>query len=572
MRTRFILRVHIVFGFVVLFALILMGRLYLVQVHSGEVYASMAERQYVTSNQSLYNRGTIFFEDKDGRQIAAATVKSGFMVAVTPKQLTDPGRVYDTIAPYSKFDRETFLERATRVDDPYEEVAHEVEPEVAHDLEKADLSGVNLYRERWRFYPGERLAAQALGFVAYADDGTTRSGRYGLERYYEDVLERESKEVYVNFFAELFSNVSDSLFSEGKEEAGDIVTTIEPSVQLQLEQIIASTSARWNAKRTGAIIINPQTGAVYAMGIDPSFDVNDFESVDDSTLYKNPLVENVYEMGSIIKPITMAIGLDSGVVTPQSTYVDEGSITLDGYTIRNYDGVGRGLVPMQEVLNQSLNTGVSHIVNLTGPEVFRDYMRAFGIREETGIDLPNEASGLTHNLDSPRAVEYATASFGQGIALTPIATVRALSALGNGGKLINPHLVKEIVYESGDSKEIKFPTESQVISPETSEAISRMLVEVVDDALKGGTVAKEHYSIAAKTGTAQIAKVGERGYYDDRYLHTFFGYFPAYDPEFLVFLYTIEPQGARYASETLTDPFFEITDFLINYYQVPPDR
>jgi stage V sporulation protein D (sporulation-specific penicillin-binding protein) len=207
-----------------------------------------------------------------------------------------------------------------------------------------------------------------------------------------------------------------------------------------------------------------------------------------------------------------------------------------------------------------------------GKERFRKYFYGLKLGSETGIDLPNEAHGLVNNLESPREVEYATASFGQGIALTPIATVRALSTLANGGVLITPHLVKSIEYENGDVHDVGYADGERVFSEKTSEDITRMLVTVVDVALKGGKAKNEYYTVAAKTGTAQIADEVNGGYYDDRYLHSFFGYFPAYDPKFLIFLYTVEPKGVEYASETLTDPFMDLVQFLINYYALPPDR
>ena len=176
------------------------------------------------------------------------------------------------------------------------------------------------------------------------------------------------------------------------------------------------------------------------------------------------------------------------------------------------------------------------------------------------------------NLNSPRDIEYATASFGQGISMTPIETVRALSVLANGGKLIVPHIVKRINYTSGLFNNISYINEAkQVLKKETSEEISRMLTVVVDKALANGKVKLPNYSVAAKTGTAQIAKPGG-GYYDDRWLHSFFGYFPSYQPRFLIFLYTVEPQGIDFASQTLTNPFVETVKFLINYYNIVPDR
>ena len=304
----------------------------------------------------------------------------------------------------------------------------------------------------------------------------------------------------------------------------------------------------------------------------PTFDANNLSGEEFTSILSNPLVENIYEMGSIIKTLTMAAGLDSGAVTAKTTYYDHGFIDIDEYTISNFDSKGRGRVNMQEVLRQSLNTGAVFVSSEMGNDVFAKYMKSYSIGEETGIDLPNESAGLISNLDSPRNIEYATASFGQGIAMTPIATVRALSVLANGGVLVTPHIAQVIKYRNGLSKKVSFNDGERVIKEASSREITRMLVKVVDEALLGGTVKITNYSIAAKTGTAQIAKVDERGYYDDRFLHSFFGYFPAYDPEFLIFLYTVEPKQVRYASQTLTHPFIDIVKFLTNYYAIPPDR
>ena len=194
----------------------------------------------------------------------------------------------------------------------------------------------------------------------------------------------------------------------------------------------------------------------------------------------------------------------------------------------------------------------------------------YGLGEVSGIDLPNDTLGLTANLNSPREIEHATASYGQGVAVTPMTITRALSVLANGGRLITPHIVKEVNYIYGLPNKTEIQ-EKRVLKEGTAEDISRMLTTVVDDALLGGTVNLERYSIAAKTGTAQVASE-DGGYYDDKYLHTFFGYFPSYDAKFLIFLYVKFPQGERYASHTLTYPFMDMTNFLINYYDIPPDR
>ncbi|MBX4209586.1 hypothetical protein KW799_02770, partial [Candidatus Parcubacteria bacterium] len=268
----------------------------------------------------------------------------------------------------------------------------------------------------------------------------------------------------------------------------------------------------------------------------------------------------------------MAAGIDAGVVKPETVYDDTGFILVNGAKISNFDGKARGMTSMQKVLNESLNVGMAFVAKKLGNDAVTKYLTSYGLGEETGIDMPGEVRGQIANLKSPRDLEHVTAAFGQGIAISPIETIRALSSLGNGGFLPNPHLVKRIEYASGGVKTPSYDNTKRVIDPETSETITRMLVNVVDTSLLGGTVKLPHYTVAAKTGTAQMAKEDGRGYYDDRYLHSFFGYFPAYKPQFIIFLFTVYPKGAQYASHTLTQPFIDLTKFLINYYEVPPDR
>lgn len=564
-------RIRILTAAVLFFTLVLIGRLYQLQVMDHQLYRDKADRQYVHTVAELYDRGSIYFTTKEGEYVSAATIQSGFLLAVDPTQVTDPEEVYSALDQYIDLDHDTFIHRATLSGRTYVEIEATLEAETAKYIEELDLTGVYIYRNQWRYYPGGTLGARTVGFVGYAGNSGELSGVYGLERYYDDVLKRDNQSMSVNFFAELFSNIGSLMFDNTPKRHGDIVTTIEPTVARMLQNELIATNQKWGSELTGGIVINPKTGEIYALDAVPTFDLNDRgeASIED---FQNPLVEDVYEMGSIIKPLTVAAGLDSGAISRYTTYYDSGQIELNTFTIRNYDGRGRGTVSMQEVLNQSLNTGVAYVVDKMGKDRFREYFMNLRIGSETGIDLPNETYGLISNLNSPRDVEYATASFGQGIALTPLATVRALSTLGNGGMLITPHLVKQIEYDDGTHKEINFPDGEQVFETVTSEEITRMLVTVVDDALRGGDVALPDYTIAAKTGTAQIADNQNGGYYENRFLHSFFGYFPAYDPEFLVFLYTVEPKNVRYASETLTDPFMEVTKFLINYYNVPPDR
>jgi cell division protein FtsI/penicillin-binding protein 2 len=220
----------------------------------------------------------------------------------------------------------------------------------------------------------------------------------------------------------------------------------------------------------------------------------------------------------------------------------------------------------------SLNTGAAFVEQRLGNERFTQYFKNFGLGEATGIDLPGELSGHIDNLETSRDIEHITAAYGQGIAITPIEMVRALSVLANGGVLVTPHVVSSIQYTNGIVKELSYPPGRRVIRPETSETITRMLVSVVDNYLLGGTVKKPNYAIAAKTGTAQVADPATGKYSEDRFLHSFFGYLPAYQPRFIVFFFALEPHGVPFASGTFTNPFMKTADFLINYYEIAPDR
>jgi stage V sporulation protein D (sporulation-specific penicillin-binding protein) len=571
MRKSTTQRIRIISAIIFGIGFLLITRLYYIQVVQASFYKEKAERQYVHTAKDVYNRGSIYFTTKDGEKVSAASITSGFLLAVNPALITDPKAVFEQLKSHLTLTEEEFIKKATLANRTYVEIEPKLNQEASDAIEVLDIDGVMLYRNQWRYYPGDAMSARSIGFVGFGSDDGQLRGKYGLERYYDETLYRDNTILSVNFFAEIFSNLGSLVFKSPENKSGSVVTTIEPTVARMLDRVLQETQDTYQSKLSGGIIMDPKTGAIYAMNVAPTFDLNS-RGTTSIEQFENPLVEDVYEMGSIIKALTVAAGLDSKVITPESMYYDAGFLDMNGYTIKNFDGKGRGTVPMQEVLNQSLNTGVSHIVKLMGREKFRNYFEGLKLGSESGIDLPSEAQGLMQNLKSPRDVEYATASFGQGIAMTPIATARALATLGNGGHLVTPHIVKEVIYDDGTTKEVTYPNGAQVFTPVTSETVSRMLKTVVDDALRGGKVALPHHSIAAKTGTAQIANPNGGGYYDDKYLHSFFGYFPAYDPKFIVFLYTVDPRGVQYASETLTEPFMDITKFLINYYSVPPDR
>ncbi len=570
MDKQFKNRIRVIFAGVLLVGILFWIKLYQVQVVQHDYFLARADRQYVRPNTSVFDRGNIYFSTRDDSKVSAAKVEPGYILAINPSQVSNPIGVVDKLSEIvPNIDQQRFLMQAKKIDDPYEEIVRKLTEDQKDEIAQLDLDGVSLYKHQWRYYPGGSLASHILGFLSKSD-GEVLSAQYGLEKYYDDVLKRSDEDIYVNFFAQIFGSLKDTV-QKKKSRKGDIITTIEPTVQDRLQKVLLGITEKYGSDKTGGIIMDPQTGEIVALAALPDFDPNDFGNVESFLQFSNPLVEDVYEMGSIIKPLTVAVGLDTGKADLSTLYNDTGSRTLDRKTFYNFDKKVRGLVGLQDILNNSLNTGVAHIaIDLVGKKVFGEYMQTL-IGGETGVDLPREQAPLVSNLESERDIEYATASFGQGIALTPIGTIRALATLGNGGRLVDPHVVKRIDYTVGPDRVTKFPPEDQVFSEETSETISRLLVNTVDEALRGGQVALDTHTIAAKTGTAQLAK-DTGGYYEDKYLHSFFGYFPAYDPEYIILLYTVDPREVEYASQSLTDPFMELTEFLINYYTIDPDR
>lgn len=570
MHTDTRLRLRIWGGFFSLLALIIIVRLYFVQIVHGEDYHADAIGQYVGVASAETARGSILFTQKDGTTVPAAVMQRGWRIAIVPRDLEDAQGAYDALAAIHPIDSERFFASAAKRDDPYEEVAFRLPFETGQPIRALKIPGVLLVQDSWRFYPGKDLAAHAVGFVGFKGD--RKVGLYGLERAYEDTLAQASSGRAVNPFAEIFANVSAALSTDPAAHEGTLVATIEPTVQHQLEDTLAEVARTYRTRIAGGIVMDPKTGAIMAMAATPSYDPNAYNLEKDPGVFSNPLVEGRWEMGSIMKPLTIAAGIDTGAVSPSTSYEDAGCITRSGKKICNFDLKARGVVPLQEILSQSLNTGTTFVADKMGHTVFARYIQQYGFGEKTGIDLPNEVSGDIRALSGNADVDFASASFGQGFAVSPIAMTRALAILANEGAMPQPHIVSGIQYETGITRSIDIPEPVQVIRPASAETVTRMLVRVYDDALLKGALKQEHYSIAAKTGTAQIGIPGGGGYYADRYLHSFFGYFPAHDARFIVFLFALEPHGVEYASASLARPFGTLADFLIRYYNIPPDR
>jgi cell division protein FtsI (penicillin-binding protein 3)/stage V sporulation protein D (sporulation-specific penicillin-binding protein) len=598
------------FIFIIFLIFILIGvRLFYLQIVHGRDYRREAEDQYFYTTGDNFDRGAINFTNKDGSPAVAVQMTNEYDIDIDPKTISadlsskinssqseselqreiynkllsafEKNKPKENIATTSTsttgvlVDENTFFNKINKKNSSFEILATNVNEYIANDILGLKLKGVIVNRKKSRVYFSKDTGAKVLGFVGYS--GNERVGLYGVEKYYNDVLMKSST-VKSNFFAEIFSDfnstqnaVTDTKSLPDSNLEGDINLTIDTNSEAYLHKILVDARAKWQSEKIGGIIMDINDGSIVAMDEVPGFDPNDYRNVSDISLYNNDLISGVYEMGSIIKPLTVAAALDSNTVNENTTYYDAGSVMLNGYKVSNYDGKARGPnTPIQQILSQSLNVGIAFLVEKMGNETLSKYFHGYGLGDYTGIDLPSEAHGLVANLDSNVLVDSVTAGFGQGIALTPIQTIRALATLGNGGKLVTPHIVKSITYDNGETKVMAQDDPIQVFeNSSTSRRISNILTRVVDDSMH---MKNPKYTVAAKTGTAQMVNPTTGKYYDDRYLHSFMGYFPATKPRYIIFLYQTYPKGAQYASQTLKDSFFNLVNFLVNYYEIPPDR
>jgi stage V sporulation protein D (sporulation-specific penicillin-binding protein) len=568
MSDTFEFRIRLVTFFILCITVLFVARLWWIQITNAEEYTKKAVGQYVSTSQSWFDRGTIFFKKKSGELVSGASLLRGFTISINPQLVQDSEKTYEslmTVLP--DLDRDFFLKQVGAQGN-YREIAQRISEDQASEITTLALPGITANRVNSRFSPSGFLAPHVIGFVGY--QGNDLVGQYGIERHYNEILKREAAKTQVNFFAEIFAQLTTFDGPENQSE-GDIIMTIEPSVQSSLQNELELIRERWQSDRTMGIIMDPKTGAVTAMASTPGFDINNYRN-ESIASFPNPNVQSVFEMGSIMKPIILATAIDQGAITADTSYVDAGFVRVGNRTINNFDKKGRGNITMQQVLNESLNTGMVFAMQRMEKEKFREQFERFGFGETTGIDLPGEIKGLVANLKTNRDVEFANIAFGQGIAATPIGMTRAMAVLANGGKAVQPRVVDAIEYVDGSRTFIEPVTVRSVIRPESSEEITRMMVTAFDSYFNG-TKKMKNYSIAGKTGTAQIPDRVNGGYYTDRNLHTFVGYFPAYDPKFIIFLLNEYPkQGARFSSETLVDPFLNLSKFLINYYNIPPDR
>jgi cell division protein FtsI/penicillin-binding protein 2 len=435
------------------------------------------------------------------------------------------------------------------------------------------IKGFDFETRKFRYYPEGNIASHILGFVSYADEDG--EGRYGLEEFFNEELFGKYGSLKGERGAGTSVIVNDREYVK-PVPGSDLLLTIDRSVQFYACDKLKQMVDKYSALGGSVIVVEPKTGAIIAMCSVPDFDPNDYRNVSDIKIFSNPATSFQYEPGSVFKAITMSAAVDQGKVSPSTTYNDAGQVMINGWPkpIKNSDFEthgGHGVVDMNSVLENSLNTGAIFAMKSIGPKVFSEYVKSYGFGERTGIELGAEANGNIKSLIKNKVIEIdaATASFGQGISVTPLQMVMAYQAMANKGVLMQPHIVKEIIHPDGRKDEVQPQQVKRVLSEQTAEKMLAMLVNVVE---KGHSkkVGIAGYYIGGKTGTAQIATAG--GYYKNRYNHTFIGVAPADNPRFVMLTHLDSPKGVQYADGTAAPLWHDIADFLLKYYQVPKNR
>ncbi|HZZ99269.1 MAG TPA: penicillin-binding protein 2 [Candidatus Paceibacterota bacterium] len=572
-------RIKVLFGLVAIVAGLVAWRLFVLSITEHTFYAQTALAQ----DQGIGNvlvRGNIYIQDPkagagSGNQYVVATDKKFPYAYVNPSKVSDSVAVENAIQSVLGIDPQAIAPTISAKQNITKVLERKISDDQAAKIKDLDLDGLGVQYEMDRYYPAGTTLSSVLGYYGFDSQG--RSGQYGVESYLDDELDGTvTNAVQAASATKTGGFMTDvkNLFSTGNTEGSttprpaDVVLTIDRNIQSFIENELQTTMDKWHASGGTVIVQEPQTGKILAMADWPNFDPNDYGSFPAGT-YLNRSVQATFEPGSSFKPITMAMGLDLNKVTPETTYTDPGVITFGSFNIYNFDHKSHGTVDMTTVLEDSLNTGAAFVENLVGQQKFLDYAINFGFGQKTGIDLPGEVNGNIANLYSGRQVNFTTASFGQGIAVTPLQLIDAYSAIANGGKVMRPYVVDKVMYEDGSVQETKPQVVSIPITPKTASTLSQMLVNVVDKGFDRARISG--YTVAGKTGTAQIPD-SNGGYEEGTFIHDFLGFAPASNPKFVVLVKMDRPQGITYAADSLSPVFRDIAKYLINYYNIPPDR
>lgn len=556
-------RINIVFLLLFLLGAATIGRLVFIQIIDHGFYKAMAQGQQNISSFVKGERGDIFVQDKDGNLYTIATNYSVPFIFLSPPEIEDANATAAGIASVLNISEEFILERMGKPDSLFEVLKKNISDKEELEIKALELPGIYVGKETTRLYPQKEFASHVIGFTNQDD-----IGQYGIEEQYNDVLEGEEGLVISA------TNVGGYLFLSNKtpKDGADIILTLDYNIQLQAEKILKDTARALKVKEGSIIVLDPNTGKILALANIPAFDPNSYGNVRGLDVFQNATLEKLFEPGSVFKPITLASAIDTGKLTPDTTYIDTGSVTIGIYTITNYNERVFGERTMSEVLQFSINTGAVFAESELGHSDFIKYIERFGLFKPTKIDLVGEIYSQNKELKKGYEINYATASFGQGIEMTPMQLIRAFGGIANNGLMHTPYIVEDVKDTTGIPFERSETQSTRAISKRTSSQITSMLVSVTEDGF-GKAARIPGYYVAGKTGTAQVSNsalgIAKSGYSDET-VQSFIGYVPAFNPRFLVLVKLNNPQ-TKTAEYSAVPIFKELASYIIDYYQIPPD-
>ena len=550
-------RYFTIIGVIIISHIFLVFNIYNLQFNKGAFYSAQAQYQNNASGILESERGNIYFTDKNNNLIPAALNKDYSVIFAVPKEIQDEiNKLGENSKEISKkinlilnIPTEDLEKKLNKKNDLYELLAQKASNNQIEQISQLNIKGIYIKKQKLRYYPFNNLASHLIGFVSPTNDkeiakyGNTQIGRYGLELKFNDLLKGQAG--YLNN-GQIIEPIN------GK----NLTLTIDRNIQAQSEEILKKLVDKWSASGGNIIVQEPKSGKILSMASSPDFDPNNYPESEIKN-FLNPITQSVYEPGSVFKPITMAIGIDSGKIIPETTYIDSGSITLNGKTIRNWDLKAYGKQTMSNVIEHSINTGAVFAERKIGHDIFYNYLVKFGFNGLTDINLPGEVRGNINNLKNGKEIDFATASFGQGVAVTPIRLISAISAIANEGVLMKPLILAD------DKPEVV----RRVVSKDSAHKVTEMMVSAVK---KNFIADIQNYNIAGKTGTAFIPDFKNGGYDTSEVIHTYVGFAPVNNPKFVI-LIKLEKPSAPLAGETVVPAFRELAQFILNYYNVAPD-
>lgn len=549
-----------------IFGAAIVSRLFFLQILERKLYGAQALGQQVAFNNITGSRGQIFCVSSQetkgskasGEVKSLAINKDSWTISANPKDILDQQAFADILSKSISQTPEQIIAKLNS-QDSYVVIEKGLSSAELNKIKELNLKGLSWQSSSDRFYPQGTMAAETLGFL-----GGSGSGQYGIEGYYDDILKGKPG------IQEQKSGL-DSIFSNESQislDGSDIYLTIDYNIQFQAETLLKQQEKKNDIDSGQIIVLKPDTGKILALANFPNFDPNQYSKEDDLSIFQNSAVQKLFEPGSIMKPFTMAAALNEGKITPETTYFDTGVVTFGTKTIHNFQNEEYGLQTMTQVLENSINTGAVFAEQQIPHKTFFSYLDKFGFFKKTGIDIQGEAYSQNSNLKNGPDMNYATASFGQGIELTPIQIARGFCAIANGGKLVKPYIVDKIV--SGQDETYTKPQVSEpVVSRQTISELNSMLINVVDKGFN--SVAKiPGYYLAGKTGTAQVPLKNGKGYETDKTIQSFVGYGPAFKPQFLILVKLDNPKVPKSALSAVP-VFKELAQYIINYWQIPPD-